>query len=92
MADFRERNDRDFRGRDDRDARPGETTEVFDVSGIEYVDYKDLDLLKRYVNEQGKLLPRRITNVPAKFQRQLTAAVKRARHLALLPYVADTVR
>lgn len=63
-----------------------------DISQIEYVDYKDVDLLKRYLNEQGKLLPRRITNVPAKFQRQLTRAVKRARHLALLSFVADNVR
>jgi small subunit ribosomal protein S18 len=69
-----------------------ETTETFDTSNIEYVDYKDLELLKRYINEQGKILPRRITGVSAKFQRQLTLAVKRARHLALLPFVADTVR
>ncbi|HET6566912.1 MAG TPA: 30S ribosomal protein S18 [Rhodothermales bacterium] len=71
---------------------PQETTEAFDTSSIEYVDYKDLELLKRFINEQGKILPRRITGVSAKFQRQLTRAVKRARHLALLPYVADTVR
>lgn len=71
---------------------PQETTEAFDASAIEYVDYKDLELLKRFINEQGKILPRRITGVSAKFQRQLTRAVKRARHLALLPYVADTVR
>lgn len=58
----------------------------------EYVDYKDIDLLKRYLNEQGKLLPRRITGASARFQRQLTVAVKRARHLALLPFVADAVR
>jgi small subunit ribosomal protein S18 len=59
---------------------------------IEYVDYKDVDLLKRYLNEQGKILPRRITNVSQKFQRQLTRAVKRARHLALLSYAADNIR
>ena len=64
----------------------------FDTDSVEYVDYKDVELLKRYLNEQGKLLPRRITNVPAKFQRQLTRAVKRARHLSLLPYVADNIR
>jgi len=63
-----------------------------DTSKIEYVDYKDTELLERFVNEQGKLLPRRITGATAKFQRQLTRAVKRARHLALLPYVADNVR
>ncbi|HEX7070151.1 MAG TPA: 30S ribosomal protein S18 [Rhodothermales bacterium] len=64
----------------------------FDARSIEYVDYKDVELLKRFINEQGKILPRRITGVSGKFQRQLTRAVKRARHLALLPYVADTVR
>lgn len=57
-----------------------------------YVDYKDVDLLKRYLNEQGKILPRRITGVSARFQRQLTRAVKRARHLALIPFVADAVK
>lgn len=64
----------------------------FDASSIEYVDYKDVELLKRFINEQGKILPRRITGVSGKFQRQLTRAVKRARHLSLLPFVADTVR
>jgi len=57
-----------------------------------YVDYKDVELLKRYLNEQGKILPRRITNVSGRFQRQLTRAVKRARHLALIPFVADAVK
>ena len=64
----------------------------FDAESVEYVDYKDVELLKRYLNEQGKILPRRITNVPAKFQRQLTRAVKRARHMALLPFVSDNIR
>lgn len=58
----------------------------------DYVDYKDTELLKRYLNEQGKILPRRITDVSAKFQRQLTRAVKRARHLALIPFVADSLK
>ena len=57
-----------------------------------YIDYKDTEYLQRYINEQGKLLPRRVTNISAKMQRQITRAVKRARHLALLPYVADSVR
>ena len=64
----------------------------FSAADLEYVDYKDTDLLKRFINEQGKLLPRRITGVSAPFQRQLTRAVKRARHLALIPYVADNVK
>ncbi|MEM8484792.1 MAG: 30S ribosomal protein S18 [Bacteroidota bacterium] len=59
---------------------------------MEYIDYKDTDLLLRFVNEQGKILPRRITGVTAKQQRQLTRAIKRARHLALIPFVSDTVR
>ena len=64
----------------------------FDPSTIEYVDYKDIELLKRFINEQGKMLPRRITNATPKFQRQLTRAIKRARHLSLLPFVADNVK
>ena len=63
-----------------------------DVRNVEYVDYKDVDLLKRYLNEQGMLMPRRVAGTTAKFQRQLTRAVKRARHLALLPFAADMVR
>lgn len=68
------------------------TSSGFNTSDIEYVDYKDIELLQRCLNEQGKILPRRITNTSAKFQRQLTKAVKRARHLALLPFVADNIR
>jgi len=62
------------------------------LDDLKYVDYKDIELLKRYLNEQGKILPRRITNVPAHFQRMLTRAVKRARHLSLLPFVADSLK
>jgi len=54
--------------------------------------YKDVELIKRSLNEQGKILPRRITNVSAKFQRQLTTAVKRARHMALIPFVSDSLK
>lgn len=64
----------------------------FEPEQIDFVDYKDIELLKRYLNEQGKIMPRRITGVPQKFQRKLTRAVKRARHLAMLPFVADNVR
>ena len=64
----------------------------FKAAGVEYIDYKDTETLKRFVNETGKLLPRRMTGVSAKFQRQLTTAVKRARHVALLPFVADNVK
>ena len=56
---------------------------------IEYVDYKDTELLSRFVSERGKILPRRITGNCAKHQRALTVAVKRARHVAIMPYTTD---
>ena len=59
---------------------------------IKYIDYKDVKFLQRYVTEQGKIIPKRITGTSAKYQRQLALAIKRARHMALLPYVSDTVR
>ncbi len=58
----------------------------FTADGITYVDYKDLNMLRNYVSESGKIVPSRITGTKAKYQRQLTTAVKRARFLALLPY------
>ena len=64
----------------------------FQAAGVEYIDYKDTETLKRFINEQGKMLPRRMTGVSAKYQRQLTRAIKRARHVALLPFVADNVK
>ncbi len=63
-----------------------------DLRSIEYVDYKNVDFLKRFLNEQGKMMPRRVGDVPAKTQRMITRAVKRARHLSLLPFVADTTK
>ena len=53
------------------------------------IDYKDIAKLKRYVSERGKILPRRITGNCAKHQRELTVAIKKARHIALMPYVMD---
>lgn len=64
----------------------------FQKSGIKYVDYKDPDFLIKLVNEQGKLLPRRLTGTSLKFQRKVAVAVKRARHLALMPYVGDLLK
>ncbi len=58
----------------------------FTVEGIEEVDYKDVELLKDFVGETGKIVPSRITGTKARFQRQLGTAIKRARYLALLPY------
>ena len=59
---------------------------------IRYIDYKDPEFLKRFVNEQGKILPRRVTGTSLKFQRKVARAIKRARHLALLPYVTDLLK
>jgi len=64
----------------------------FKKSGIKYIDYKDADFLLKFVNEQGKILPRRITGTSTKFQKKVSQAVKRARHLALMPYVADLLK
>ena len=65
---------------------------MFRRSGIKYVDYKDPDFLNRFINEQGKILPRRLTGTSLKYQRKVSVAVKRARHLALLPYVGDLLK
>lgn len=64
----------------------------FTENKIKYIDYKDVKMLQRYTSEQGKIIPKRITGTSAKYQRQLSLAIKRARHMALLPYVSDTVR
>ena len=64
----------------------------FKKNGIKYIDYKDPEFLKKFLNEQGKILPRRITGTSLKFQRRVAQAVKRARHLALLPYVTDLMK
>ena len=64
----------------------------FKKNGIKYIDYKDPEFLKKFLNEQGKILPRRITGTSLKFQRKLSVAIKRARHLALLPYVTDLLK
>ena len=64
----------------------------FKRSGIKYIDYKDPEFLKKFLNEQGKILPRRTTGTSLKFQRRVSQAAKRARHLALLPYVTDLMK
>ncbi|MDR1673277.1 MAG: 30S ribosomal protein S18 [Bacteroidales bacterium] len=64
----------------------------FKKLGIKYIDYKDPEFLKRFLNEQGKILPRRITGTSLKYQRKVATAIKRARHLALLPYVTDLMK
>jgi small subunit ribosomal protein S18 len=64
----------------------------FKKSGIKYVDYKDPEFLKKFLNEQGKILPRRLTGTSLKFQRKVGKAVKRARQIALLPYLTDMLK
>ena len=64
----------------------------FKKHGIKYIDYKDPNFLLKFVNEQGKILPRRLTGTSLKYQRKVSVAVKRARHLALMPYVADLLK
>ena len=61
----------------------------FCVDHMEYIDYKDVAKLRRFISERGKILPRRVTGTCAHHQRALTDAIKRARHLALLPYTSD---
>ena len=65
-------------------------SEEFKKSGIKYIDYKDPSFLKQFINDQGKILPRRITGTSSKYQKKVSQAIKRARHLALLPYTTDT--
>ncbi len=64
----------------------------FKKAGIKYIDYKDGDFLLKFINEQGKILPRRLTGTSLKFQRKVSQAVKRARHISILPYVADGLK
>ena len=61
----------------------------FTANHIEHIDFKDVDLLRKFVTDRGKILPRRATGTSAKYQRKLAIAIKRARHMALLPFVKD---
>ncbi|MFI5221358.1 MAG: 30S ribosomal protein S18 [Bacteroidia bacterium] len=64
----------------------------FKKNGIKYIDYKDARFLLKFVNDQGKILPRRLTGTSLKFQRKIAIAVKKARHIAILPYVVDGLK
>jgi len=64
----------------------------FKKMGIKYIDYKDAEFLKKFVNEQGKMLPRRITGNSLKYQRKVAQAIKKARQMALMPYVTDLLK
>ncbi len=87
MAVDRERNQDNRGGRPQRRAR--KKVCGFCVDKIYHIDYKDIPRLRRYMSERAKIVPRRVTGTCAEHQRQLTVAIKRARHLALLPYVSD---
>ena len=67
-------------------------SDPFEGEGAPVIDYKDTHLLQRYISERGKIVPARITAVGAKNQRKLAQAIKRARHLSLMPYVADNLK
>ena len=64
----------------------------FKKSGIKYIDYKNPDFLYQFINDSGKILPRRITGTSQKYQKKVTQAIKRARHLALLPFSSDSFK
>ncbi|MEP6465260.1 MAG: 30S ribosomal protein S18 [Parafilimonas sp.] len=64
----------------------------FKKYGIRYVDYKDVEFLKKFVNDQGKIFPRRLTGNSLKYQRKVSDAVKKARQMALMPYVTDLLK
>jgi small subunit ribosomal protein S6 len=81
----------DDEGADEAEGEEAPSLSYNDES-VEYVDYKDTEKLEQYINNQGKILPRRVTDLSAKMQRQVTQAIKRARHLALMPYVSESIR
>ncbi len=86
MADRNDRQDRDNR----RGGRKGRRKVcAFCVDKVENIDYKDIARLRRFISERAKILPRRVTGTCAHHQRELTIAIKRARHLALLPFSSD---
>jgi len=76
----------------DRNRRPKRKVCSFCADKIEHIDYKDVAKLRRFITERGKILPRRLTGTSLKFQRKVSQAVKRARHIALMPYLADGLK
>lgn len=86
-----DRNDRPARNNDRRGNMNRRRKKVcaFCADKVDYIDYKDTAKLRKYVSERAKILPRRISGTCAKHQRQLTVAIKRARHVALMPYISD---
>lgn len=84
-----DRNDRNSGGDRPRGRRPRKKVCSFCVDKVHDIDYKDIPRLRRFISERAKIVPRRVTGTCARHQRQLTLAIKRARHIALLPYVSD---
>ncbi|MBR2568407.1 MAG: 30S ribosomal protein S18 [Paenibacillus sp.] len=82
-----ERSERKFNGRRGRNKR--RKVCYFTANKIQHIDYKDIELLKKFISERGKILPRRVTGTSAKYQRMLTIAIKRSRQVALLPYTTE---
>ena len=78
-----------FKDRAPRARKPKKKVCQFCVDKVQSIDYKDTAKLRRFVSERSKILPRRITGTCAKHQRDLTIAIKRARHIALIPYISD---
>ena len=64
----------------------------FTENKVQFIDYKDGKILRRFISERGKIIPRRISGTNAKYQRMLAEAIKRSRHMAILPFVADNLR
>ncbi len=91
--DRADRGDREDRGerKGGRRGRGNKRRKVcfFKMNKIEHIDYKDVDLLKKFISDRGKILPRRVTGTSAKYQRMLTIAIKRSRQIALIPYTTD---
>ncbi len=85
MENNRERSERPNRGQ----KRPRKKVCAFCVDKATHIDYKDVSKLRRFLSERGKIVPRRVTGTCARHQRALTTAIKRSRHVALLPYIND---
>ena len=77
------------RSRDNNQRRGRKKVCYFTANKIDHIDFKDVDLLKKFISDRGKILPRRATGTSAKYQRKLAIAIKRARHMALLPFVKE---
>ena len=69
--------------------RPRKKVCYFTKNNIKHIDYKDVELLKRFISPNGKIVPRRVTGTSAKYQRELAVAIKNARFMALLPFIID---